>query len=139
MKTLISIIIFLLSGICFSQTKVDPPAVKMDLITWVQFHPLDSIVENQVGTLYIKVKNYNVFKPATSNQYYINVATSNGIISKKYLGYKLKGVHRFEGNDIFFSKDTTQAWIWTVDRYGQIYKMNLPKIFAEYERKKIQP
>jgi len=132
-------IAFLMSGICFSQTKTEPPAVKMDLVTWVQFHPLDSIVENQVGTLYIKVKNYNVFKPATSNQYYINVTNSNGITSKKYLGYKHNGEQRFEGNDIFFSKDTTQAWIWTVDRYGQIYKMDLPGFFAEYERQKIQP
>jgi hypothetical protein len=98
----------------------------MDLITWVKFQPKDYLAGEKVGTLEIKVRNYDVYQVASSGQYYVNVTNSKGTTSRKYLGYKFGGIQEFEGNTIFYSKDTTQSWIWTVDRYGQLFKMDLP-------------
>jgi len=124
MKTVILFIVFLLSGTCYAQTPV-PLALRMDLITWVKFQPKDYLAGGKVGTLEIKVRNYDVYQTA-SGQYYIEFTNSRLTTSRKYLGYKHGGIQEYEGNTIFLSKDTVQAWIWTVDRYGQIYKMDLP-------------
>lgn len=109
----------------FSQITTIPLALRMDLVTWVKLEPKDYLAGGKVGTLEIKVRNYDVFQTA-SGQYYIEYTNSRLTKSRKYLGYKFGGIQEYQGNTIFYSKDTTQSWIWTVDRYGQLFKMDLP-------------
>lgn len=99
--------------------------MRMELVTWLNFVPKDYLAGGKVGTLEIKVRNYDVFQTA-SGQYYIEYTNSRLTKSRKYLGYKFGGIQEYQGNTIFYSKDTTQSWIWTVDRYGQLFKMDLP-------------
>jgi hypothetical protein len=102
----------------------------MDLVTWVDFQEKDYLAGGKVGTLEIKVRNYDVFM-TSSGQYYIEFINSSLVKSRKYLGYTFGMDHSYEGNRVFYSKDTASAWIWTVDRYGQIYKMDVQPFYAE--------
>jgi hypothetical protein len=106
-----------------------PLAVRMDLVTWLSYVPKDYLAGSKVGTLEIKVRNYDVYQTG-SGQFYIEFTNSKLTTSRKYLGYTYGLNMKYEGNTIFLSKDTTEAWIWTVDRYGQIYKMDMPDWFA---------
>lgn len=123
MKRIILLIVFLASGICYGQTV--PLALRMDLVTWVKLEPKSYLADGKIGTLEIKVRNYDVYQTA-SGQYYIEYTNSRLTKSRKYLGYRIGGVQEYQGNTIFYSKDTTQSWIWTVDRYGQLFKMDFP-------------
>jgi hypothetical protein len=46
--------------------------------------------------------------------------------------------YKYEGNSVFFSADTTKAWLWTIDRYGQIFKMDLPDWMADETKKLVK-
>jgi hypothetical protein len=125
-KTILTIL--LASGIwsLMAQTTTTLPlALRMDLQTWIRLEPSDYLACGKVGILDITVRSFDVYK-TSSGQCYVNYTNSRGTVSRKYLGYKLDGVQEFEGNTVFFSSDTAKAWIWTVDRYGQIYKMDMP-------------
>lgn len=112
-----------------TQTTTIPLALRMDIVTWVKLEPKDYLAEGKVGTLNVVVRNFDVYQTA-SGQYYVNYTNSRLTQSRKYLGYKHGGAQEYEGNTVFFNSDTTLAWIWTVDRYGQIFKMQLPTFFA---------
>lgn len=123
MKNL-TILFFILT--CFSvNSQTIPLALRMDLVTRITLEEIDYLASGKVGTLAITVQNYDIYKVESSVQYYINYTNSRLTKSRKYLGYAW-GVHQYEGNTIFFNKDTTKCWIWTVDKYGQIFKMDLP-------------
>lgn len=128
MKNLLFLSMFLLSGICCSQTEI-PLALRMDLVTWVKLEPKSYLADGKIGTLEIKVRNYDVYQTA-SGQYNVNYTNSRGTISRKYLGYKFGGIQEYEGNTIFFNADKSKSWIWTVDRYGQLFKMDFPIIYS---------
>lgn len=130
MKRIILLIVFLASGICYGQTV--PLALRMDLVTQLKYTE-KSYLQNGVGTLEIKVFPYTVKKIESSGQLYIDYNNSRLTTSRKYLGWAF-GTHEYQGNTVFFNKDTTKAWIWTVDRYGQIFKMDLPDYFARDAR-----
>lgn len=112
-----------------TQTTTIPLALRMDLVTWITLEPKDYLAQGKVGTLNVVVRNFDVYQTA-SGQYYVNYTNSRLTQNRKYLGYKHGGTQEYEGNTIFFNEDTTHAWIWTVDRYGQIFKMELPDFFA---------
>lgn len=120
-----------MSTICSisAQNTTVPLAFRMDLVTWVKLEPKDYLAGGKVGTLTVKVRNFDVYQ-TESGQYYVNYINSRGTTSRKYLGYKFGGTQEYEGNTIFFSADTAKCWIWTVDRYGQVFKMDLPDYFA---------
>lgn len=124
---------FIFAAICMlANSQTLPLAVRMDLVTWVKFEPKDYLAGGKVGTLNVEVRNFDVYRTG-SGQYYVNYTNSRLTQSRKYLGYAW-GTHEYEGNTIFFSADTTKCWIWTVDRYGQIYKMDLPDFLARDAR-----
>jgi hypothetical protein len=125
------LILFCLFSI-FAQAQTIPLAMKMDLVTWVKLEPKDYLTGGKVGALNIEVRNYDVYK-TSSGQFYVNYVDSKLVAKKKYLGNAF-GTHEYEGNTVFFSADTSKAWIWTVDRYGQIFKMDLPDFFARDAR-----
>jgi len=128
MKKLLAITLLLISATCFAQTTTTLPlALRMDLVTWIKLDSMDYLAGGKVGILEIKVRNYDVYQVGTSGQYYVNVTNSMGVTSRKYLGYKITGgIQEYQKNSIFYNADTTKCWIWTVDRYGQLYKMDLP-------------
>jgi len=132
MKTLIFIIL-LMSTKCsvFAQTPPLPLAVRMDLTTRLYFVPKDSLADGKVGTLEIKVKSLDVYK-TSSGQYYVETVNEKLVKSRKYLGYTFDKPYFYENNSVFLSSDTAKAWIWTTDKYGQIFKMELPNHFAGY-------
>jgi hypothetical protein len=128
MKKLILIIVFLTSGIWSLSAQNLPLALQMDLKTIVKFEQKDT-VGGKAGSLCLEVKGYDVKKTATG-QYYIEYINSKQVKTRKYLGYTNSLDYRYEGNSVFFSADTTKAWMFTIDRYGQIFKMDLPDWFA---------
>lgn len=128
-KFLLFALCTLLFAISASSQTTAPLAFRMDLITCLQLQPKTCDSGDADAILTVIVKDYNVYK-TSSGQYYVNYTNSTGTISRKYLGYKFGGTQEYEGNTIFFSADTVKCWIWTVDRYGQIYKMDLPDYFA---------
>jgi len=123
MKTLICLI-FLAIFFASANSQIIPLALRMDLVTRVTLEE-KSYLQNGAGTLKVEVFPYTIYKAESSGQYYINFTNLRLAEHRKYLGWAW-GVHEYEGNTIFFNKDTTLAWIWTVDRYGQIFKMDLP-------------
>ena len=133
---------FLLFALCtllfaitsFSQT-IGKDAAYTSFSTFIKFEPKTYLAGGAVGTLAITVKDYNVYQVPASGQYYVNVTNSAGTTSRKYLGYKFGGVQEYVGNTMFFSADTAKCWIWTVDRYGQLYKLDLPGWLASPPRK----
>ena len=134
MRKLILLLLVACYSLLAAQSQTIPLALRMELVTWVKLEPKSYLAGGKVGTLNIEVRNYDVYQVPTSKQYYVNVTNSSGTTSRKYLGYKHGGIQEYEGNTIFFSADTTKAWIWTVDRYGQIFKMDLPDYFAQDAR-----
>jgi hypothetical protein len=128
MKKIVFVFIFAAIGI-FANAQTVPLALRMDLVTWVKLEPKSYLAGGKIGTLNVEVRNYDVYQTG-SGQYYINFTNSRLTTSRKYLGYKIEGTQEYQGNTIFFSVDTTKSWIWTVDRYGQIFKMDLPDFFA---------
>lgn len=133
MKTIaLLIIVFLMSGICSAQTPTPTQTVfTTNFSTWVKLDTMDYLAGGKVGLLKIEVRNYDVYRIASSGQYYVNVTNSTGVISRKYLGFKpAGGVQEYLGNTIFYNTTITKCWIWTVDRYGQLYKMDLPDWMA---------
>jgi hypothetical protein len=131
MKALIVLIAMLISIVSYSQTA----ALRMDLVTWVKFEPKSYLASGRVGTLEIKVRNYDVYQVLPSGEYYVKITNSRGSIYKMSLGYSF-GTHEYQGNTVFFNSKTypTKAWIWTVDRYGQLFRMDLPDSFARDAR-----
>jgi hypothetical protein len=116
----------------FAQSeKTLPLAVRMDLTTRLYFVPKDSLADGKVGTLEIKVKSFDVYK-TSSGQYYVETVNEKLVKSRKYLGYTFEKPYFYENNSVFLSSDTAKAWIWTTDKYGQIFKMELPNHFAGY-------
>lgn len=113
-----------------------PLALRMDLVTWVNFVEKDYLAGGKVGTLEITVKHYDVYQTA-SGQYYIEYINSKLTKSRKYLGWTHGINGKYEGNSIFYNADITKAWMWTIDRYGQIYKMELPDWFATDAKKQL--
>ena len=133
MKTLIFIILLMSTKwSAFAQTETQQPlAVRMDLTTRLYFVPKDSLAGGKVGTLEIKVKSLDVYK-TSSGQYYVETVNEKLVKSRKYLGYTFGKPYFYENNSVFLSSDTAKAWIWTTDKYGQIFKMELPNHFAGY-------
>jgi len=133
MRTLILIILLTATTwSLFAQSeKPLPLAVRMDLTTRLYFVPKDSLAYGKVGTLEIKIKSFDVYK-TSSGQYYIETTNEKLIKSRKYLGYTFDKPYFYENNSVFLSADTAKAWIWTTDKYGQIFKMELPNHFAGY-------
>ena len=127
MKNLLLITLLFLGFI--AQTQTLPLALRMDLTTKIFFEPKTYLAGGKVGTLDISVRNFDVYQTATG-QYYINYKDACLVWRKKYLGIAF-GEHIYEGNTVFFSTDTTKAWIWQLDRYGTpTLKMQLPDWFA---------
>jgi hypothetical protein len=141
MKTLIVLLGLLISISAYGQKIMTVPlAIKMDLITWVKFDTINYLVQptvggKRVGILSVKVRNYDVYQVPPKGEFYVNIANSNGFTFKMSLGYAF-GTHEYKDNTVFFNVNTTKAWIWTVDRYGQLYKMDLPDSFARDARVK---
>jgi hypothetical protein len=132
MKTLIFIILLMSAKwSVFAQTTQQPLAVRMDLTTRLYFVPKDSLTDGKVGTMEIKVKSFDVYK-TSSGQYYVETTNEKLVKSRKYLGYTFGKPYFYENNSVFLSADTAKAWIWTTDKYGQIFKMELPNHFAGY-------
>jgi hypothetical protein len=131
MKTLIVLIAMLISFVSYSQTA----ALRMDLITWVTVEPKSYLASGRVGTLEIKVRPYDVYRVLPSGEYYVKITNSKGVTSKMLLGYAWE-THEYQGNTVFFNSKTypTKAWIFTVDRYGQPFRMDLPDSFARDAR-----
>jgi hypothetical protein len=132
-KTILTILLIATTWSLFAQTIIHL-AVRMDLVTTVTFIPVSCSVSpapltERVGTLKVQVNDFDVFQTA-SGQYYIEYINSRFLKSRKYLGYKFGGTQEYENNTIFFNAERTKCWIWTVDRYGQIYKMDLPDFLA---------
>ena len=132
MKTLIFIILLMSAKwSVFAQTTQQPLAVRMDLTTRLYFVPKDSLTDGKVGKMEIKVKSFDVYK-TSSGQYYVETTNEKLVKSRKYLGYTFGKPYFYENNSVFLSADTAKAWIWTTDKYGQIFKMELPNHFAGY-------
>lgn len=108
-----------------------PLAVRMDLTTRVYITPADTVVSDTVGKLEIRVASLDVYKTG-SGQYYVETVNEKLVKSRKYLGYTFGKPYYYENNSVFLSADTAKAWIWTTDKYGQIFKMELPDHFATY-------
>jgi hypothetical protein len=131
MKAILTILLILSTLLISAQTEV-PLALRMDMVTQLKYTE-KGYLQNGVGTLEIKVFPYTVQKVESSGQLYIEFTNSRLTKSRKYLGWAF-GTHEYQGSTVFFNKDTTLAWIWTVDRYGQIFKMDLPDYFARDAR-----
>lgn len=139
MKKLIVLLLLTISAGLFAQTV--PLALRMDLQTRVTFEE-KGYLKQGVGTLTIQVNPITVKAYKSSGQFYIDYTNSRGYAAKKSLGFawllplndSIMAYNEYEGNTIFYSKDTTRCWIWTVDRYGQIFKMNLPDYMADWTR-----
>ena len=106
----------------------------MDLVTTLTFKPVSCSVSpapltEKVGTLVVQVNDFDIFQ-TSGGQYYIEYMNSRFLKSRKYLGYKFGGIQEYENNTIFFNAERKKCWIWTVDRYGQRYKMDLPDFLA---------
>lgn len=132
-KTILTILLIATTWPLFAQATI-PLAVRMDLATTLSFTPVSCAVSQaplteRIGTLQVQVNDFDVYQ-TSGGQYYIEYMNSRFMKSRKYLGYKFGGIQEYENNTIFFSANKTKAWIWTVDRYGQIYKMVLPDYFA---------
>jgi len=125
------ITILLISATCLLSAQTPAPVFNINFSTSIKFEPKTYLAGGKVGTLNIEVRNYDVYQVATSGQYYVNVTNSSGTVSRKYLGYKpAGGTQEYLNNTIFYNTDITKCWIWTVDRYGQLYKMDLPDWMA---------
>ena len=116
--------------IVLSQTV--PLSIKMDLPTKVSYTPKGFLGDAQ-GLLELKMQPYIVFKYKTSEQLYIKYIDARGVERQKQLGYYVPRTD-YEGNTVFFNKDTTKAWYWTLTTYGVPYKMDLPDHFADMAR-----
>jgi len=133
MRTLILIILLTATKwSLFAQSeKPLPLAVRMDLSTRLYITPADTVVVGKVGKLEIRVNSLDVYK-TSSGQYYVETVNEKLVKSRKYLGYTFEKPYFYENNSVFLSSDTAKAWIWTTDKYGQIFKMELPNHFAGY-------
>jgi hypothetical protein len=124
------ILFFFLASALFVNSQTVPLAIRMDLITCVTLEKSECCDTIAVGYLSVTVKNYEVYK-APSGQLYVEYINSRFVKSRKYLGYTHGYFYQYEGNTVFLNADTTKAWLWTTDRYGQIFKMDLPDWFAK--------
>lgn len=129
MKNILLAALLLIAATAHTQTI--PLVFRMDLKTEVRLAATDSTVQ-----LSITVFPYTVHRVEASGQLYINYVDARLKDRRKYLGWS-DGTQSYEGNTIFFNRDTTKCWIWTVDRYGQLYKMELFDWFADdYKNRK---
>jgi len=136
MKKLIFLLIMLITGMVYSQTEPIPLALRMDMVTRITLEEKNYIKADEkgerVGQLIVFVQPYDVRQTA-SGQFYVYYTNSRHTEHRKYLGYAW-GVHEYEHSTVFFNKDTTRCWIWTVDRYGQLFKMDLPDYLTDDAR-----
>jgi hypothetical protein len=124
------ILFFFLASVFFANSQTLPLALRMDLITSVKLEKCQCGDTSAVGNLSVTVKNYEVYR-TPSGQLYVEYINSRFVKSRKYLGYTHGYWYQYENNTVFFNADTTKAWLWTTDRYGQIFKMDLPDFFAK--------
>ena len=108
--------------------QIIPLSISMNLPTKVNYKP-QSFLDDTRGILEVIIRPYIVFKYKTSEQLYIKYIDSRGVERQKQLGYYIPRT-TYEGNTVFFNKDITKAWYWTLTTYGVPYKMELPDYFT---------
>jgi len=135
MKKLMILAVLCLSFIMAKAQQYDvSPYIKYHLNpTTMVFVPMSSLADNKVGVLRITVKNYEVYADTPTGEHYINVIDGYGREVRMYLGYTW-GNKTYENCTMYFSKDTTAAWFFQLDRYSIPLRINLPKQFADAER-----